>query len=175
MFGIKISRWLLIVAGLFVVAIVAGILRTNSLAVAAPEQPLPFSHRVHTSASIQCLFCHTSALRSPIAGIPSVQKCIGCHSIITADQPAIKDLANYYAENRPIPWIAVNHEPEFVYFSHQPHLSAGLNCETCHGDVGQMDSLHPVVRMDMGWCLNCHLKQSQDKVERLTDCITCHK
>src|SRR5512143_72670 len=101
MFRIKVSHWLLIVAGLIVVAIAAGILVTNYLALAAPAQPLPFSHRVHTSASIQCLFCHTGALRSTIAGIPSVQKCMGCHSIIAADQPAIKDLANYYEQNRP--------------------------------------------------------------------------
>ncbi len=175
MFGSKVYRRFVIVAGLFGVAIVAGILLTNSLTFAAPGQPIPFSHRVHTNTGIQCLFCHTGALRSSIAGIPSVQKCMGCHSIIATDQPAIKDLANYYEQNRPIPWTAVNHEPDFVYFSHQPHLGAGLNCEACHGNVGQMDSLHPIVRTDMGWCLNCHLKQPQDKVDRLTDCLACHK
>ncbi len=175
MSGSKVYSWFLIVAGLFAVVIIAGILLTNSQTIAAPAQPIPFSHKVHTGAGIQCLFCHTGALRSTIAGIPSMQKCMGCHSIIAADQPAIKDLAKDYEQNQPILWTAVNHEPDFVYFSHQSHLGAGLNCESCHGNVGQMDSLHPVVRMDMGWCLNCHLKQPQDKVDRLADCLTCHK
>src|SRR5512142_727933 len=149
------SRWLILIAVVIVIGIGGGVLLTRAQVGAAPEQPIAYSHQTHIKAGLQCLFCHTSALRSPIAGIPSVQKCMGCHSIIAADQPTIKDLANYYSENKPIPWAAVNHEPDFVYFSHQPHLSAGLNCETCHGNVGQMDNVQPVVRMDMGWCLNC--------------------
>lgn len=175
MFRTRISRWIAIVVGLIAAGVVAGILLTNSLAYAAPAQPIPFSHRVHTEAGIQCLFCHTGAVRSPVAGIPSVQKCMGCHATIAKDQQAVKDVANYFTQDKPIPWAAVDQEPDFVYFSHQPHLGAGLSCETCHGDVGKMDAVHPVVRMDMGWCLNCHLQQPSDKVGRLTDCVACHK
>lgn len=175
MFGIRLSRWALIIGGLILLGIIAGIVLTNSLALAAPTQPIPFSHRVHTQVGVQCLFCHTGASRSPVAGIPSVQKCMGCHTTIATNQKAIKEVADYYAKNQPIPWVAVNREPDFVYFSHQPHLGAGLSCETCHGEVGQMDVVHPVVNMDMGWCLNCHLQQSSDKVGRLTDCLACHK
>jgi hypothetical protein len=65
--------------------------------------------------------------------------------------------------------------PDHVYFSHQPHLLAGLNCETCHGDVGQMDGAHLTINMDMGWCLDCHLEQPEDQVARLADCLACHK
>jgi hypothetical protein len=60
-------------------------------------------------------------------------------------------------------------------FSHQPHLSAGLNCESCHGDVAGMDADQQVVRMDMGWCLDCHLKQPEENSARLTDCLACHQ
>jgi hypothetical protein len=31
------------------------------------------------------------------------------------------------------------------------------------------------VKMDMGWCLDCHLKQTENKVAHLADCLTCHK
>jgi hypothetical protein len=69
----------------------------------------------------------------------------------------------------------VSKQPDFVYFSHQAHLVAGANCENCHGDVGSMRVTQRVVKMDMGWCLDCHLKQPEDKVARLADCLICHK
>lgn len=173
--GVKTSRLLLIVVVLLVAGGAAGILLTRAQALAAPPQPIPFSHRTHTEAGVQCLFCHTSALRSPVAGIPSVQKCMGCHTTIATDSSAIQAVAGYWQRGEPIPWSRVNNQPDFVYFSHQPHLGAGLNCETCHGNVGQMDVVRPVVTMDMGWCLDCHLQQPQEKVARLTDCLACHQ
>ncbi|HET7011072.1 MAG TPA: cytochrome c3 family protein, partial [Anaerolineales bacterium] len=109
------------------------------------------------------------------AGIPSVDKCMGCHSVIAADRPTIQAVADYAERGETIPWVRVNDQPEFVFFSHPPHLGAGLSCETCHGNVRGMDVARPVNRMDMGWCLDCHLAQPEDKVARLTDCLACHK
>lgn len=158
-----------------VVLIILAIFASQRLALATPEQPIDYSHRSHVEAGVQCLFCHSSALRSDIAGIPSVQKCMGCHTIIATDREAVQALTGYWERGEPIPWSRVNNQPEFVYFSHQAHLRAGENCETCHGNVGQMTVAQPVVKMDMGWCLDCHLKQSEEKVARLADCLTCHK
>jgi hypothetical protein len=100
---------------------------------------------------------------------------MGCHNAIATDRPEIQDLSSYWERNEPLPWARVQAQPEFVYYSHQPHLSAGLNCETCHGDIGQMDKTRPVLKMDMGWCLACHLDQPDEKVARLADCLICHK
>jgi hypothetical protein len=169
------SRNLFIIALVVVAAVIAGIIFTRARVLAVPEQPLPFSHETHTRAGLECLFCHSSALRSPVAGIPSVQKCLGCHDVIATDRPAIQQLAGYWERGEPIPWVRVNTQPEFVGYSHEPHLGAGINCETCHGDVSRMDVARPVVRMDMGWCLACHLEQPEEKVGRLADCLTCHK
>lgn len=169
------SRILFIVALLTVIGALAGILFTRSQALAVPEQPIPYSHQTHIVAGVQCLFCHSGALRSSVAGIPSVQKCMGCHSVIAPDSPAIQEVTGYWERVEPIPWVRVNTQPDFVAFSHQPHLGAGLNCETCHGDVGQMDVAQPVIKMDMGWCLDCHLQQPADESTRLADCLTCHK
>lgn len=144
-------------------------------ALAAPEQPLAYSHRVHVESGIQCLYCHSNALRSDIAGIPSVQLCMGCHEVIATDNPVVQEVAGYWERQEPIPWERVNVQPDFVYFSHQAHLGAGVSCETCHGPVGEMNSARPVVRMDMGWCLDCHLEQPADRVARLADCLACHK
>ncbi len=158
------------------IAVVLGlVLLSQRVALAAPSQPIDFSHRIHATAGVPCLFCHPNALRSPIAGIPSVERCMGCHAVIAPDSPQIQVVSGYWERGEPIPWARVNDEPDFVFFSHQPHLSAGLNCETCHGDVAQMGAAQPVVRMDMGWCLNCHLKQPEESSARLTDCLTCHQ
>ena len=167
--------WLIGLFFLVVIGVIAGVILTRSHVYAAPEQPIAYSHKTHVESGIQCLYCHPSALQSPIAGIPSVQKCMGCHNVIKADSPKIQKLANYYDSGEPIPWERVNLQPEFVYFSHQPHLGAGLNCETCHGEVGQMDITRQVVKMDMGWCLDCHVNQPEEKVARLADCLACHK
>ena len=78
-------------------------------------------------------------------------------------------------EQQNIPWVRVNLQPDFVFFDHQPHLGASLNCETCHGAVGQMDVTRQTIKMDMGWCLECHVNQPEEKVARLADCLACHK
>jgi len=171
---IKAGRWGLL-GMLLVAAVLAGILLTRAQALAAPDQPIAYSHQVHIQAGVQCLFCHSGALRASMAGIPTVDKCMGCHAVIAVDEPEIQKVASYSAQAVAIPWVRVNVQPDFVVFSHQPHLAAGLSCESCHGDVSRMSVARPVVRMDMGWCLKCHLDQSEEKVSRLADCLTCHK
>lgn len=166
---------LLIFLILIVVGLVAGVLLTRAQVRAAPEQPIAYSHKSHVEAGVECIFCHSSSLRSDLAGIPSVQKCMGCHNIIATDNTEVQTLTGYWDRGEPVPWVRVNIQPDFIHFSHQPHLSAGLSCETCHGDVGQMTVTRPVVKMDMGWCLDCHLKEPQPKAARLADCLVCHR
>ena len=168
-------RWLLFTGLLIFTGVIGGILLSRARVLAAPDQPISYSHQIHVEAGVQCLYCHTSALRSDVAGIPSVEKCMGCHSRIATDSSAIQILAGYWERGEPIPWVRISKQPEFVYFSHQAHLKTGENCETCHGDIGSMSDTRASVKMDMGWCLDCHLKQSEDKVARLADCLICHK
>jgi c(7)-type cytochrome triheme protein len=141
---------------------------------ASQQQPIAFNHKVMVGVGIQCLFCHTDARRSPAAGMPSVEKCMGCHRVIAKDTPEIQKLAGYWERQQPIPWVRVNRLPRFVYFSHQVHVvAAGLNCERCHGDVGNMTVVRPVVTMNMGWCLSCH--EQQPNAPQLKDCVVCHQ
>ncbi|MBE0410593.1 MAG: cytochrome c3 family protein [Anaerolineales bacterium] len=169
------SRLLVSLFILIIVIISGGVILSRAQVLAKPEQPIAFNHQTHVEVGVQCLFCHTSALRSPIAGIPSVQTCMGCHEQIATDNPVVQQVAGYWERQEPIPWVRVNSQPDFVYFDHKPHIGAGLNCESCHGNVSTMDVVRPVVKMDMGWCLNCHLEQPQERIARLTDCLTCHK
>ena len=74
-------------------------------AVAKPSvQPINFPHSVHVQTyKIDCQYCHSDARRSEYAGIPSVERCMGCHKIAGADLPEIKKLAEFAAKKEPIP------------------------------------------------------------------------
>ncbi len=140
---------------------------------AAPRESVAFNHQSMVQAGIPCLFCHTDAPRSPVAGIPSVEKCMGCHQVIATGNSEVQKVAGYWARQQPIPWPRVNQLPRFVYFSHRVHITRGLNCERCHGDVGHMAMDRPVLRMNMGWCLSCH--GAQPNAAQLRDCVVCHQ
>ena len=59
-------------------------------------QPIAFSHAHHAGQyQIECEFCHSYARRGPVAGIPSVERCVGCHQSILTDQPEIQKLLEY--------------------------------------------------------------------------------
>jgi len=165
-----------LIAGTLLVAVVLGIayLLRGSRAQAAAQTPIAFNHKAMVQAGIPCLFCHAGARNSPVAGIPSMEKCVGCHKVIKTDLPAIIELAGYWERQEPISWPRVNRLPRFVYFSHQVHVSAaGFNCERCHGDVGNMAMARRVVDMNMGWCLGCHTQQAN--AGQLRDCVVCHQ
>jgi len=151
----------------------------------APAQPIPFSHRVHAGeVGLGCTACHAYAERGPVAGLPSLARCQGCHRFIKDDpeRPAIgaelRQLTAQLATGQPIAWARVHQVPDHVYFHHQRHLRAGLACRDCHGDVAAMDVVTQVAPLSMGWCVECHRrKQVEAPAERahLTECITCHK
>jgi hypothetical protein len=88
--------------------------------------------------------------------------------------PELEKLAAFVANNEPIPWVPVAIQPDFVHFNHQPHVSAGIACETCHGDMTKMTVAEPQPRQNMGWCLSCHQKMAPEQWTKLSDCATCH-
>ena len=137
----------------------------------SPVQPIAFSHKMHAGDNaIPCLFCHRDAPKSPIAGIPAVADCRACHMFIAQNAPEIKKLTTYWEKKEPIPWVRVYHVPDHVYFPHMMHIRAGLFCAGCHGDVAAMPRVTRSVKINMGWCLNCH-RQHKASI----DCWTCHK
>ncbi len=175
--GIR-GRWRLIGAVVVVLVILVAaagyyFYTSAAQAQAAPAQPIAFPHRTMVKLGVTCVYCHSEAMHSPVAGIPSEQKCMGCHSTIAADKPDIQQLTAYYQRQEPIQWVRIYQLPRFVYFTHEVHIAAGFNCERCHGDVGNMMVTTRVVTMDMGWCLSCH--QQQPNATQLTDCVVCHK
>lgn len=57
----------------------------------APEQPIAFSHRVHSGdLGIDCQFCHTGAERTRMALLPDAGTCMNCHRFITAGRQNVQ-------------------------------------------------------------------------------------
>lgn len=140
----------------------------------SPVQPIEFMHTVHAAENqVQCAYCHFSAAYSEEAGIPSVSTCMGCHRFIRGSTPEYQEqialLAGFMADSVSIPWVRVHSVPEFVQFSHKPHVRAGVACAACHGDVAAMERVERVEDLTMGWCLACH--RDQDAPD---DCAACH-
>ena len=129
----------------------------------APLQPVKFSHKVHAGINgTDCLYCHHTAEYSKSAGIPPVNVCWNCHSIVregtNSGKFEINKIVTAYEKTRkPIPWIRIHNLPDHVFFSHAQHVGAGkLACEECHGPVKEMDVMYQHHELSMGWCLDCH-------------------
>jgi len=142
------------------------------------EQPIDFPHNRHAKdMQIDCMYCHTYARRSAVAGIPPLQKCIGCHQSIESvrETPRIKVLFDYWegsadgkiAAKTPMPWKKVHDLPDFVRFNHERHIKRFIEqqnrptqevCGYCHGDVKEMTVARRSKALSMGWCANCHEK-----------------
>lgn len=173
-------RWMLaaILTALLLVPLVL-VWRGRAAASDPAGESIKFNHKKHLTAEIPCLFCHPGALNGPVASLPSLNKCIGCHQNVQIESEKGRAdgaiLFEHWEQGTPLRWIKTYDQPDFVYFSHRPHIAAGVNCENCHGDVSQMEVVHPAYRINMGFCLNCHQKQAADKQTRLRNCSTCHK
>jgi hypothetical protein len=162
----------------------------------APRQPILFSHVIHAgSFGIACEYCHADARRSEFAGLPSVDRCMGCHKIIGAqDNPEIRKIHEYAARREAIPWVRVFKVPEFTYFPHKPHVRAGVACQHCHGPIERMRVVGapkgpnlvndlkrlvglrpPPPPLSMGWCIDCHRAENHTRGTKAPfDCVTCH-
>jgi len=135
-----------------------------------PEQPIPFSHRVHAGVkSIQCQFCHPYVGRSIFPGIPPVEKCLYCHNYIIANFPWIQKEHHYFNTDTPTPWKKVFYVPEFVFFRHQRHIKKDIECQQCHGQIETMDRIL-AKRFEMKFCVDCH----KQKEANLGCWLACH-
>jgi len=135
------------------------------------EQPIAFNHKIHVSElGLGCAFCHINVDRSTKAEIPPVEICISCHREIAVERPEIKKLLQYWEKKEPVPWIHIYSMPDYVFFTHKRHISAGIDCSECHGEVEYMKKMRRVSSLEMGWCVNCHRVRNAP-----TDCLICHK
>lgn len=149
-----------------------------------------FNHQLHTKElGLDCRYCHTGIQqKSPRAGLPSVESCMGCHAYVGKDIEKLESLRQSYLTESPISWKISNHLPDHAHFHHGKHIQAGLKCQTCHGNVQTKSQDLGLERpLDMQWCISCHnnphvavdyslniKKQGPTKTTKMRDCQTCH-
>ncbi len=150
-----------------------------------PIQPIAFSHKIHAGENqVDCNYCHTSARYSKHSGIPSANVCMNCHMYIDGTEilneagvskyagERSPEISKIYAaigwdpdertyiedyEVKPIRWIRIHNLPDLAYFNHAQHVTAGgVECQTCHGPIEEMEVVYQYSELTMGWCINCH-------------------
>ncbi len=156
-----------------------------------PVQPIHYSHRIHAGDNaIDCKYCHSAARVGKHSNIPSLNVCMNCHKNISEVAPEtlaegnefgvnynneIQKLYNavgwdkttqtYTGKTEPVKWVRIHNLPDFVYFNHSQHVTvAGVECQTCHGPVEEMEIMRQHSSLTMGWCVNCH-RETNVKVE----------
>jgi Cytochrome c7 and related cytochrome c len=136
-----------------------------------PVQPIAFTHKVHLANGLHCTDCHVGVDKGPDARIPGINFCMTCHQVIATKKPEIVKMAAFQKRGEDIPWQRVyDYSPtEHVKFNHAPHIRAGVDCATCHGDMRERTVAVRTVNMTMGFCLNCHQQRKAS-----VDCTTCH-
>ena len=135
------------------------------------QQPIAFTHMKHLQNGMQCTDCHKGVADGPDATIPNVPLCMTCHQVIATDKPEIKKVAAYQKEGQLIPWHRVYwfYPSAHVKFRHGPHIRAGVDCATCHGDMRKQTVAVRKAGLDMHFCVSCHRMHKAP-----TDCTTCH-
>ena len=169
----RVTALLALALAIFVVTAVAT-LRSSpqaaGLPAAADAEPVAFSHRAHVGAAgLDCQLCHAYARRSPVAGMPPLSRCAGCHRFVLPDRPDVARLLARFDAGEPLAWPRVHDLPDHVRFTHKRHVRAGIACGACHGDVGRMQAAEQTAPLTMGWCVSCH-----EARQAPIDCLTCH-
>ncbi|MCJ8328476.1 MAG: cytochrome c3 family protein [Lentisphaeria bacterium] len=148
-----------------------------------PEQPIPFSHKLHAGElGMDCRYCHSNIEKSQEANIPAASTCMNCHRKVKMGSKKLDPLYNMFEHKRDKPteqdpqgkvtevdfnkpknenaieWVRVHKLPDYAYFDHSVHLKAGVGCTSCHGRIDGMEVVYQAKPLSMGWCLDCHRK-----------------
>ena len=174
------------IASIVAVLIVAGgllLMRVFAGSGYSPVQPIEFDHWQHVTKGggpdadeggpqLECTFCHENADKSSHATIPNVTTCMACHQTTKTDSPEVQKLTAIAERNEQPRWKRVYWmaKETNVFFTHKPHIKAGLDCVACHGEVGQMHRVRRESDQTMGWCIDCHRQKNVS-----VDCYICHR
>ncbi len=171
----------------------------------APEQPVPYSHRLHAGElGLDCRYCHAGVETGAFATLPPTATCMNCHASVRADSELLAPIRDSYASGLPVAWVRVHDLPDYAYFDHSAHVSRGVGCESCHGRIDKMDVVTQAAGLNMAWCLACHRQpephlrppaevttmgyvpsgdafeigsrlRAERNIDPPTDCSTCHR
>ena len=133
-----------------------------------PEQPVPFSHALHSGQmKLDCRYCHTGVFKGAHSNIPSTSVCANCHNgamenganlkvAVHTNSPRLQPVRDSLATGSAVPWERIHDLPDYAYFNHSAHVNRGVSCVSCHGRVDRMEVVQRVEPLNMAWCIECH-------------------
>lgn len=122
-----------------------------------PKQPVAFSHAIHAGQiGLDCRYCHNGVEKSWFSNIPTAGTCMNCHSQVRKDSDKLQLVRDSYASGQSIPWVQIHKVPDYVYFNHSVHVSRGISCVECHGQINHMDEVYHAKPLSMSFCVDCH-------------------
>jgi hypothetical protein len=137
------------------------------------DQPIPFNHRIHTvDNDMACTECHAFYQKEAFSGFPDRDTCAFCHEEPQGESAAELALVELLKSGAPLDWKPLFRQPPHVFYSHRRHVQAAeIECQSCHGDIGQSEAPpRRVRRLEMDDCIGCH--QEEDAA---FDCTACHR
>ena len=82
---------------------------------------------------------------------------MNCHSAIKTESVEIQKIYAAVENNKPIEWDRIHNLPDLSYFNHAQHVKVGnQECQTCHGEIQEMEVVQQHSLLTMGWCIDCH-------------------
>ncbi|HSG99547.1 MAG TPA: cytochrome c3 family protein [candidate division Zixibacteria bacterium] len=122
-----------------------------------PEQPAPYSHKMHAgNLDMDCRYCHTGVETTAHAGVPPTQTCMNCHIMVLPESEKFLPVKESWATGKPMEWVRIHKVADYAYFNHSAHVRAGVGCESCHGNIREMEVVEQNQPLSMSWCLDCH-------------------
>ena len=120
-------------------------------------QPVAFSHAHHVGQlGIHCRYCHSSVEDSHFANIPPTATCVNCHQQMWHGADMLEPVRRSFQTDTPIVWNRVHNVPHYAYFNHSIHVAKGVGCQSCHGQIDEMNLTFQAKTLLMEWCINCH-------------------
>ena len=149
------------------------------------SQPVDFSHKLHLAeVDNGCESCHFFREDGTFSGAPKLEQCIGCHEeVLGESENEAVFVEQYVAKEREVPWLVYARQPDCVFFSHAAHVyGAKLACETCHGNIGESDTLKPYEQNRItgysrdiwGHSISGFKHNTWDRM-KMDDCAECHE
>jgi len=118
---------------------------------------------------MDCDYCHQLSTDGKQMQLPNVTNCMICHRSVMKANAAVQEMAQLDKAHQQITWNRVYQLPNFVFFSHQKHIDAKVECAVCHGLVRDRDALWQEKDLSMVSCFNCHKLRKAS-----TSCGVCH-
>lgn len=148
------------------------------------KQPIDFNHVLHVElVDDSCESCHFFREDGTFSGVPKLEQCIECHEEQQGEsENEAEFVEQYVAKGIEVPWLIYSRQPDCVFFSHAAHIElAKMECSTCHGPIGESESLKVYEenritgysRDIWGQSIAGFKTNSWDRM-KMDDCANCH-